>query len=145
MRIEKRRNRPAISRPTHSGSSATHRRVTQTPKESFERLLESEEHTNLQSMLQEVMRLGDHLLEKRTLHDLELYKAAVKRFVHYAVDRAFRLRRSRKFSGGWAQLVETIDSALADLTEVVLTREVPRIALLSKLEMIKGLLVDCLR
>jgi uncharacterized protein YaaR (DUF327 family) len=96
-------------------------------------------------MLEEVVRLGDNLLEKRTLQDLEQYKAAVKRFVQYAVNRAFRVRKASRLSGGWSRLVETIDTALADLTEVVLTREAPRIVLLSKLEMIKGLLVDCLR
>ena len=145
MRIEKRRNRPTVSRSVVAPDSVLRRRVTETPKESFEQLLQSEEHTNLQSMLEEVVRLGDNLLEKRTLQDLEQYKAAVKRFVQYAVNRAFRVRKASRLSGGWSRLVETIDTALADLTEVVLTREAPRIVLLSKLDMIKGLLVDCLR
>lgn len=86
MRIEKRRNRPTVSRSVVAPDSVLRRRVTETPKESFEQLLQSEEHTNLQSMLEEVVRLGDNLLEKRTLQDLEQYKAAVKRFVH-AVNR----------------------------------------------------------
>ena len=112
MRIEKRRNRPTVSRSVVAPDSVLRRRVTETPKESFEQLLQSEEHTNLQSMLEEVVRLGDNLLEKRTLQDLEQYKAAVKRFVQYAVNRAFRVRKASRLSGGWSRLVETIDTAL---------------------------------
>jgi uncharacterized protein YaaR (DUF327 family) len=48
-------------------------------------------------------------------------------------------------SGSVSLLVETVDAALADLTELVLTRETPRIEILAKLEMIKGLLIDCSR
>lgn|GEM_PF-899416 len=145
MRVEKRESRPTISKPVRVSDGVSHRRVVETTKESFEQLLQSEEHANLQSMLEEVVRLGDQLAEKRTLQDLELYKSAVRRFVHYATNRAFRLRRTRTISGGWYQLVETIDGVLADLTEMILTREIPRITLLAKLEMIQGLLVDCLR
>ena len=143
MRIEKRRNRPTVSRSVVAPDSVLRRRVTETPKESFEQLLQSEEHTNLQSMLEEVVRLGDNLLEKRTLQDLEQYKAAVKRFVQYAVNRAFRVRKASRLSGGWSRLVETMHCT-ADLTEVVLTRRpLESSCCLSWND--QGLLVDCLR
>lgn len=144
MRVEKRSSRPTVSRSVDTGQAA-HRRIVETPKESFEQLLSSEEHASLQSMLQEVMRLGDHLLERRTLQDLDYYKAAVRQFVHYAVNHAFRLRKGKGMSLKASVFVDTIDKALADLTEVVLTREIPRISILSRLEMIKGILIDCAR
>lgn len=144
MRIDKRSRRPSISRNLDAGPSIR-RRVSETPKESFADLLGSQEHASLQSMLEEIVRLGDHLLERRTLHDLEVYKVAVRQFVRYSIDRSLRLKKGKRMSGSTSQLVETIDSALADLTELVLTRETPRIEILSRLEMIKGLLVDCSR
>lgn len=144
MRVEKRTSRPTVSRTVDTGQ-ASHRRIVETPKESFEQLLSSEEHASLQSMLQEVMHLGDHLLERRTQEDLDAYKAAVKQFVHYAVNHAFRVRRRQGMSLKASLLVDIIDKALADLTEVVLTREIPKINILSRLEMIKGLLIDCMR
>lgn len=144
MRVEKRDRRPAIS-PSLDAGPALHRRVIKASKESFADLLGNEEHSNLQSMLEEVMRLGDRLLERRTLSDLEAYKNAVRQFVRYSVDRSLRLKRGRRMSGSVTLLVETVDTALADLTELVLTRETPRIEILAKLEMIKGLLIDCSR
>ena len=144
MRIEKRDRRPEVPRILDPGP-AMHRRVIRTSRESFADLLGNEEHSNLQSMLEEVMRLGDLLLERRTLDDLEAYKNAVRQFVRYSVDRSLRLKKGRRMSGSVSLLVETVDAALADLTELVLTRETPRIEILATLEMIKGLLIDCSR
>jgi uncharacterized protein YaaR (DUF327 family) len=144
VRIEKRDRGPSVSRSLEA-APVTHRRVTKTSKESFADLLSSEEHSTLQSMLEEVMRLGDLLAQRRTLEDLEAYKNAVRQFVRYSVERSLRLKKGRRMSRSVSLLVETVDTALADLTELVLTRETPRIEILAKLEMIKGLLIDCSR
>ena len=109
MRIEKRDRRPEVPRILDPGP-AMHRRVIRTSRESFADLLGNEEHSNLQSMLEEVMRLGDLLLERRTLDDLEAYKNAVRQFVRYSVDRSLRLKKGRRMSGSVSLLVETVDA-----------------------------------
>ena len=96
-------------------------------------------------MIETVISFGNELANKRTHGLLRRYRDAVRQFVKYALENSRVIKDTEDISGEISKTVETVDRALADLTEVVLARETPRIQILSRLELIQGLLVDFLR
>lgn len=100
----------------------------------------------LEHMLDDVHSAGDLLKEKPLPDNIVAYKAAVRSFVKFVVDRAYDV--SERTSGGnilkrkkFTQ-VQVIDQKLEQLAAGILSGQKSQLALLERIEEINGLLVD---
>ncbi len=100
----------------------------------------------LERMLDDVHSAGDVLKEKPLPDNIVAYKAAVRNFVRFVVDRAYDV--SERTSGGnilkrkkFTQ-VQVIDQKLEQLAAGILSGQKTQLALLERIEEINGLLVD---
>lgn len=100
----------------------------------------------LEAMLDEVHAAGDKLKEKPLPDNIVAYKAAVKNFVRFVVDRTYAVTEST--SGGsilkrkkFTQ-VQVIDQKLEQLAAGILSNQRSQLGLLERIEEINGMLVD---
>ena len=100
-------------------------------------------------LLDAVHSAGDSLRKDATPENVRAYKAAVRSFVHYVVDRAYDV--SEKTSGGNIlkrkkfTTVVVIDEKLERLGAEVLSAQRDKLDILRRIDEIHGLLVDLLR
>jgi uncharacterized protein YaaR (DUF327 family) len=85
-------------------------------------------------------------LKDRPFHDEILrYKKAVRDFVHYVVDNAFAVEKSPTRRRGKTKIhvqVQVIDKKLEELAAAILSGQATQLERVSKIDEIKGLLVD---
>jgi uncharacterized protein YaaR (DUF327 family) len=110
-------------------------------------LPESEE--SLHILLDEVHSLGDALSKRPFPPEIKAYKEAVRNFVHYVVEHGFdteeqtsgvNILKRKKFT-----LVQVVDKKLEEMAAAILRGQADQIAILARLEEIKGLLVDLMQ
>ena len=106
-------------------------------------LEEEEEERELEDILADLDEAGERLKDDPRLENLKRYRDLVKLFLKIALRRAYRVKEvmSRR-TGKLFILVEKIDQALEELIERVLSQQFDAIWLASKLEEIRGLLID---
>ena len=114
----------------------------------LENLPVSEETLN--GLMDDVHSAGDSLRNRPFPDEIIRYKQAVRNFMHYIVKNCFNL----EYEDGIRRLlkphkryykIQVIDSKLEDMAAMLLSRQMPQLELLSRLEEIKGLLVDLLQ
>ena len=121
----------------------------------------SEETLNL--LMDEVRSAGDTLRGRPFPDEIIRYKQAVRNFMHYIVENCYSLeheagiRRSQRpgYSGprgtpeSMEQLrytkIQVIDKKLEDMAAMLLASQMPQLELASRLEEIKGLLIDLMQ
>jgi uncharacterized protein YaaR (DUF327 family) len=121
----------------------------------------SEETVNL--LMDEVRNAGDSLRNRPFPAEIIIYKQAVRNFMHYVVENCYKLeheagipkflRPGYKGPRGTSEAmkhitytkIQVIDKKLEDLAAILLSSQMPQIELTSRLEEIKGLLVDLLQ
>ncbi|SHG41690.1 hypothetical protein SAMN02745221_00142 [Thermosyntropha lipolytica DSM 11003] len=106
---------------------------------------ENEINLKMQEILNRIDQTARRLKERLSLQDLMLYKKLVKAFLEEAIARAYLLKRERSRSRRGRTIlitVETVDRELEELiNEFVLNKAEP-VAILDKLDKIRGMLVD---
>lgn len=100
----------------------------------------------LDQLLNKIHTQGSVLAKNRSLKELKKYKTLVKSFMEEAIDSSLQLNKNSSWSQrGRHQLliiVEKVDQRVEELTELMIAEEKDTLAILDKLDEIKGLLVD---
>jgi uncharacterized protein YaaR (DUF327 family) len=121
----------------------------------------SEETLNL--LMDEVRSSGDSLRNRPFPAEIIIYKQAVRNFIHYVVENCYKLeyeagipkflKPGYKGPRGTDEAkkrksytkIQVIDKKLEDLAAMLLSSQMPQLELVSRLEEIKGLLIDLLQ
>jgi uncharacterized protein YaaR (DUF327 family) len=121
----------------------------------------SEETVNY--LIDEVRSTGDALRDRPLPDEILRYKQAVRNFMHYVVENAYGktteagipnfLKPGFKGQRGTEEAmrqkahikIQVIDTKLEDLAKRLLTSQMPRMEIASRLEEIKGLLIDLMQ
>jgi uncharacterized protein YaaR (DUF327 family) len=141
-----------------AGFDSILKRAAEAELEAQEALPVSAETVN--RLMEDVRTAGDALSERPFPQEILSYKRAVRNFMHYVVDNGFQVEdhpgipnylRSG-FKGGRGgpnaqerklyHAVQVVDCRLEDLAAALMKGQVSQLELLSRLEEIKGLLVD---
>jgi len=117
----------------------------------------------LDFLMDEVRSTGDSLHSRPFPDEIIRYKQAVRNFMHYVVEHCYKLdhetgipkflRPGYKGPRGTPEAmkqitytkIEVIDKKLEDLAAMLLSSQMPQLELASRLEEIKGLLIDLLQ
>ncbi|OUM85321.1 MAG: hypothetical protein BAA01_14870 [Bacillus thermozeamaize] len=100
---------------------------------------------SLEEQLLAIDEQANRLATLRTMEELVRYRERVKAFLQTVLQRALAVetvqvqerRRIRQY-----RLVQQVDELLLKLASEVLEKEIPRLAILSRLDQIRGLLVN---
>jgi uncharacterized protein YaaR (DUF327 family) len=88
---------------------------------------------------------GDALRDRPFQKEILEYKRAVRNFVNYVVANAFEIEKSQTWRGGKQRFysqIRVIDGKLEELAAAILSGQTSQLERVSKLDEIKGLLVD---
>lgn len=100
----------------------------------------------LNEILADLDAVGDELKEKRSLALLKKYRRLVQSFLDTVLHEAFRVQQQTGFDRKGRRraylLVQRVNQALEELTELTLARHADPLSLLEKLGEIRGLLID---
>jgi uncharacterized protein YaaR (DUF327 family) len=117
----------------------------------------------LNNLMDEVRSTGDILRSRPFADEIIRYKQAVRKFMHYVVENCYSLDHEEGipkflkpgYKGPRGNLdamkrmsytkIQVIDKKLEDLAAALLSSQMPQLQLASRLEEIKGLLVDLLQ
>jgi len=108
----------------------------------------TEESINL--LMDDVRSAGDVLLSRPLPDEIMHYKQAVRNFINFVVKNAYALEHeagildSKKFERKSYTKIQVIDKKLEDLAAMLITKQARQMELVSRLEEIRGLLVDLL-
>ena len=118
---------------------------------SFKFMLAShiEEHdlqVRLSSMMQEITRQGDRISEKMDVRDMKKYRALIKEFMNEVVSRSHKFSREnfldRKGRHRVYGIIRQVDDTLDELARELVKDEKDHIAVLNKIDEIRGLILD---
>lgn len=103
-------------------------------------------HEELAKLLENVEDQGRILSERLNLRELLEYKKAVNQFMDKAVDGMFKLHKGdfldRRGGHSTYSVVTKLNEKLERLTEEVLAKEKERLVIVSRLDEIRGMLMD---
>jgi len=107
---------------------------------------EQKQQEDLQRLIQEVDRCGAKLSKSCTLIDLRDYKRAVKNFLKETLGKSYsaenKTGRDRMGRHRIYLLVKKVEESLEELSQEVLSKQKDQLAILKKIDEIRGLLVD---
>ena len=129
--------------------------------DALENLPVSEETLNI--LMDEVCSAGDTLRDRPLPDEIKKYKQAVRNFMNYVVKNCYSVEhedgirnflkpgfkgprgtpKSQAYNKYYK--IEVIDKKLEDMAAMLMTRQMPQLEIVSRLEEIKGLLVDLLQ
>lgn len=118
---------------------------------SFKFMLAShiEEHdlqVRLSSMMQEITRQGDRISKKMDVRDMKKYRALIKEFMSEVVSRSHKFSREnfldRKGRHRVYGIIRQVDDTLDELARELVKDEKDHIAVLNKIDEIRGLILD---
>ncbi|MCL2042573.1 MAG: YaaR family protein [Treponema sp.] len=117
----------------------------------------------LNNLMDDVRSAGDTLRKRPLQDEIIRYKQAVRNFMHYVVNNCYSLDHEtgipKKFKYGYKgprntleadrqityTKIQVIDKKLEDLAAMLLTSQMQQLEIASRLEEIKGLLVDLMQ
>ena len=109
-------------------------------------IAESELQTRLTSMMEAITMQGDKLAKHRDIRDMKRYRGLIKDFMNEIVSRShefsrenFLDRRGRHRVYG---IIRLVDENLDELAQELMKDEKDNLAILSKIDEIRGLLLD---
>ena len=120
--------------------------VTQTFGDQLQKVQNDIVQHKLESLFADIEKQGRLLGESLVLKDLKKYKDLIQKFLDYAVNKMYHLKEQP----GWDRrgrrkiyvMVETVNKELEELTKALLSEQKDKIAILAKIDEIRGLLVD---
>ncbi|MBO8142558.1 MAG: YaaR family protein [Firmicutes bacterium] len=149
MKVERRRTSRA--RPNVSGPGGVARRGGSRGIEFREelRLRDAQHQAAIETMLAEVDQAAAQLKASGSLEALRAYKEALSRAVAAAVGRMYRVETETGFARGGRRrllyIVRVLDLRLEELTRLLMAREKDNLAIVARLDEIRGLLLDLYR
>jgi uncharacterized protein YaaR (DUF327 family) len=99
----------------------------------------------LTTLLDAVHSAGNELRDRPFQKEILDYKKAVRNFVNYVVENAFELEKTKALRHGKQKIysqIRIIDSKLEELAAAILSGQTGQLEMVSRLDEIKGLLVD---
>lgn len=115
-------------------------------------LISNIEEQNLQErlnfMMQEIIQHGNKLAKHMDIRDMKTYRQLIKEFMNEIVNRSHKFSRENFLDKRGRHrvygMVKLIDKTLDDLATELIKDEKDHIAILSKIDEIRGLLLDIL-
>lgn len=103
---------------------------------------------NIKASIDAITEQGKKLSMRADLKELHIYKEMIKSLIQDTVSNAFEFAKSSQFgSRGRSKvyaLINRIDEELDEMTKIILNKEEDNINLISKVDDIRGMLVDML-
>lgn len=99
----------------------------------------------LTELMDAVHSAGSELTDRPFHEEILAYKRAVRNFVHYVLENAFAIEKSQTRRKGKIKThvqVQVIDRKLEELAAAILSGQTNQLVRVSKIDEIKGLLVD---
>jgi uncharacterized protein YaaR (DUF327 family) len=153
----------AESRKTSTGKAGRGKKSNEVKKKGFASFFERavlgsvkelpRSEDSLHELMDGVHSTGDALSKRPFPPEIKAYKEAVRNFVHYVVENSFDteeqvstiLKRSKNSPVQERKrftLVQVIDKKLEEMAAAILRGQLNQLAILDKLDEIKGLLID---
>jgi len=147
MRIQNRLR--AKNTRTTSPAGATGKTMTPAPKDfsdELEKYQREKPPVDIEHLLEEIDEAGRRLANNFSVFELKHYKEALRDFLRQTQGQLYRLQEetalTRQGKTKVYHIINKIESELEDLSSLVLKQQKNHVALLSKLDHIRGLLVD---
>ncbi len=100
----------------------------------------------LNLMMQEITMQGDKIVKRMDVTDMKKYRALIKEFMNEIVNRSHKFSREnfldRKGRHRVYGIIRLVDEKLDELAQELVKEECDKIAILAKVDEIRGLLLD---
>jgi uncharacterized protein YaaR (DUF327 family) len=99
----------------------------------------------LTTLMDAVHSAGNDLRDRPFQKEILEYKRAVRNFINYVIENAFEIEKSQTRRAGRQKIysqIRVIDGKLEELAAAILSGQASQLERISKLDEIKGLLVD---
>lgn len=120
--------------------------VQQTFGDQFHSIQRDLVHQKLESLFSDIEKQGQVLGDSLNLKELKKYKDLVQKFLDYAVNTMYHLKEQQGWDRGGRYkvytTVETVNKNLEQLTGMLMSEQKDKISILSKVDEIRGLLID---
>ena len=102
----------------------------------------------LNLMLQEIVMQGDKIVKRMDVRDMRRYRTLIKDFMNEIVNRSHKFSREnfldRRGRHRVYGIIRLVDEKLDELAQALVSDECDKIAILAKVDEIRGLLLDIL-
>ncbi|MBO5450862.1 MAG: YaaR family protein [Lachnospiraceae bacterium] len=109
-------------------------------------IAEQELQVRLSAMMQEITQQGDRISKKMDVRDMKKYRALIKDFMNEIVNRSHKFSREnfldKKGRHRVYGIIRQVDDTLDELARELVKDEKDHIAILSRIDEIRGLLLD---
>ncbi len=109
---------------------------------------EAELQTKLTALLEEITNQGESIKKRRDIKEMKRYREMIKEFMNEITTRSHKFSREnfldRRGRHRVYGMIRQVNKNLDDLAEALLSEEQDSITILSKIDEIRGLLLDIL-
>ena len=109
-------------------------------------IAEQDLQVRLSAMMQEITQQGDRISKKMDVRDMKKYRALIKDFMNEIVNRSHKFSREnfldKKGRHRVYGIMRQVDDTLDELARELVKDEKDHIAILSRIDEIRGLLLD---
>ncbi len=109
---------------------------------------ENELQTKLKGLLEEITQQGENIKKKRDIKEMKRYREMIKEFMNEITTRSHKFSREnfldRRGRHRVYGMIRQVNKNLDDLAQALLAEEQDQITILSKIDEIRGLLLDIL-
>lgn len=109
-------------------------------------IAEQDLQVRLSAMMQEITQQGDKISKKMDVRDMKKYRALIKDFMNEIVNRSHKFSREnfldKKGRHRVYGIIRQVDDTLDELARELVKDEKDHIAILSRIDEIRGLLLD---
>ena len=109
-------------------------------------IAEQDLQVRLSTMMQEIIQQGDRISKKMDVRDMKKYRALIKDFMNEIVNRSHKFSREnfldKKGRHRVYGIIRQVDDTLDELARELVKDEKDHIAILSRIDEIRGLLLD---
>ena len=109
-------------------------------------IAEQDLQVRLSAMMQEITQQGDRISKKMDVRDMKNYRALIKDFMNEIVNRSHKFSREnfldKKGRHRVYGIIRQVDDTLDELARELVKDEKDHIAILSRIDEIRGLLLD---
>lgn len=102
----------------------------------------------LNLMMEEIVMQGDKIVKRMDVRDMRRYRTLIKEFMNEIVNRSHKFSREnfldRRGRHRVYGIIRLVDEKLDELAQALVSEECDKIAILAKVDEIRGLLLDIL-
>ena len=135
-----------ISRVNRNAPLKTEKKSVQTKNEfsqNFNFARERRNEEQLKQMFEDIKKKGSRFVVTKCYADVRVYKNAIREYLKSVLEYMYGVKKDISFwQTQYFITVETIDSKLEELTQMVLNEEMENINVASTVDEIAGLIVD---